>query len=222
MASALRCGVRLIDTASIYKNEEHVAEGIARSGIAREEVVLVSKASAYEAKGYDETLAALRASLQRLRTTYLDLYLLHWPGIARVKHGSERHATARAEAWRALEEAKAEGLCRFIGVSNYEPVHLEVRHRWQYFEASKYNAQERMVTLTQAFWDTLPMGLYCRRQCLRKGQLWAGPPTSCRCLHPLNVDVRCYDKDGQSPTNACLTPPSRARSSLAAAASRRR
>ena len=108
---ALRAGYRMIDTAQVYKNEEGVGAGIAKSGLKREEVFLVSKIwiSNY---GDVRTTEALDESLRRLNTDYVDLMLLHQPFCDRYG------------AWRALEKAYKAGKCRAIGVSNFFADHI--------------------------------------------------------------------------------------------------
>ncbi|WP_372974062.1 aldo/keto reductase [Muriicola sp.] len=110
---ALEEGYRHIDTASIYGNEAGVGEGIRESGVPREEVFLVSKVWNSD-QGYDSAIKAFEASLERLGTDYLDLYLIHWP----VK-GKYR------ETWRALETLYNEKRVKAIGVSNFLSHHLE-------------------------------------------------------------------------------------------------
>ena len=110
---ALESGYRHIDTASIYKNEEGVGEGLRNSGIPREEQFVVSKVWNAD-QGYDSTLRAYDESLKRLRLEQLDLYLIHWP----VK-GQYR------ETWKALEKIYEEGRVRAIGVSNFLQHQLE-------------------------------------------------------------------------------------------------
>lgn len=108
---ALETGYRLIDTAQAYGNEEGVGAAVARSGLKREEVFLVSKVwiSHY---GYEKTKASLEESLKKLRTDYIDLMLLHQPFCDRYS------------AYRALEDACREGKVRAIGVSNFYPDHF--------------------------------------------------------------------------------------------------
>ncbi|TDQ32735.1 aldo/keto reductase [Zeaxanthinibacter enoshimensis] len=110
---ALDAGYRHIDTAAVYNNEEGVGRGIAESGLKREEVFLVSKVWNSD-QGYESTLKAFEASLQRLGTDYLDLYLVHWPVDGKYK-----------DTWRALEKLYAEKKVRAIGVSNFLQHHLE-------------------------------------------------------------------------------------------------
>jgi diketogulonate reductase-like aldo/keto reductase len=110
---ALQAGYRHIDTAAIYNNEEGVGEGIKQSGIPREDIFLVSKVW-NTAQGYDSTVKAFEASLQKLNTDYLDLYLIHWPVKGRYNG-----------TWKALEELYRQKRIRAIGVSNFLQHHLE-------------------------------------------------------------------------------------------------
>lgn len=111
VADALSVGYRLIDTASVYGNEQAVGTAISKSGIAREEMFITTKAWISE-MGYDNTLRAFDASLSRLGLEYLDLYLIHMP------FGDYYGA------WRAMEELYAAGRVRTIGVCNFEPDRL--------------------------------------------------------------------------------------------------
>jgi diketogulonate reductase-like aldo/keto reductase len=110
--AALALGIRHVDTARAYDNEEDVADGIAASGVPRAEVFVTTKLWNSD-HGYDETLRACDASLARLRTDWIDLYLVHWP-VQRVRH----------DTWRAMERILAEGKARAIGVSNYTVAHM--------------------------------------------------------------------------------------------------
>ena len=110
---ALETGYRLIDTASVYENEEEVGQGLQESGMKRDELFITSKVGNDE-QGYEGTLRAYDQSLKRLQTDYLDLYLIHWP----MRH-------TRKETWRALETLYSEKRVRAIGVSNYYEPHLE-------------------------------------------------------------------------------------------------
>lgn len=110
---ALDIGYRSIDTAAVYHNEVEVGEGIRQSGVRREDLFLTTKVWNTD-QGYDSTLAAFDASLQRLDTDYVDLYLIHWP--VRGKF---------TETWRALKDLYDEGCVRAIGVSNFLIHHLE-------------------------------------------------------------------------------------------------
>src|SRR5690606_28335362 len=75
---ALETGYRAIDTAAIYENEKETGEAIRQSGVPREQLFITSKVWNTD-QGYDATLKAFEASLERLGMDYLDLYLTHWP-----------------------------------------------------------------------------------------------------------------------------------------------
>jgi 2,5-diketo-D-gluconate reductase A len=112
---ALGFGYRLLDTAARYGNEVGVGQGIADSGIPREEVFVGTKLRGSD-QGYDSTRRALDDSLNRLGLDYVDLYLIHWPLPRLDKY---------AESWRAMAELLDEGKIRAIGVSNFRPEHLD-------------------------------------------------------------------------------------------------
>jgi diketogulonate reductase-like aldo/keto reductase len=124
VCDALSAGFRHIDTATCYRNEEAVADGILRSGVPRSDIFLTSKLSPKE-QGYDKAVEALHGSLARLGTSYVDLYLIHWPGAAKTPHASPANKVLRTASWRALQDLYFRGLCRAIGVSNYSVQHLE-------------------------------------------------------------------------------------------------
>ncbi|UJL74068.1 aldo/keto reductase [Agrobacterium vitis] len=113
--SALSSGYRHIDTAAVYENEEGVGEGIRSSGIDRGDIFLTTKLWNNE-QGFDNTLKAFDASLKRLGTDYVDLYLIHWPS---------PHRGLFVETWKAFIQLKEEGRARSIGVSNFYPEHLK-------------------------------------------------------------------------------------------------
>lgn len=110
---ALNEGYRHIDTASIYKNEEGVGKGIRESNVDRRDIFVVSKVWNAD-QGYEATLKAFEASLERLGLDYLDLYLIHWPVTDTYK-----------ETWKALEYLYSQKKVRAIGVSNFLQHHLE-------------------------------------------------------------------------------------------------
>ncbi|MEV8062929.1 aldo/keto reductase [Streptomyces antimycoticus] len=112
--SAIEAGYRSIDTAAIYGNEAGVGRALATSGVPREELFLTTKLWNAD-QGYDSTLAAFEASVAKLGTAYVDLYLIHWPTPARDLY---------LDTWRALEKLLADGRTRAIGVSNFQPAHL--------------------------------------------------------------------------------------------------
>ena len=113
--TALDAGYRHIDTAAIYGNEEGVGQGMRDSGVARGDIYLTTKLWNDE-QGYDSTLKAFDASLERLGTDYVDLYLIHWPAPTRERY---------VDTWKAFVKLKEEGRARSIGVSNFNPDHIE-------------------------------------------------------------------------------------------------
>ncbi|EKX40244.1 hypothetical protein GUITHDRAFT_158351 [Guillardia theta CCMP2712] len=121
---AMELGYRAIDTASIYRNEEDIAMGLAASGVRREDVFITSKLAPNE-QGYSKAMSALTSSLQRLNTSYLDLYLIHWPGAAKTPLESPANKRLRLESWQALEDALKLGMIRRAGVSNFCVRHLQ-------------------------------------------------------------------------------------------------
>ena len=112
---ALEVGYRHIDTAMIYRNEAAVGRAIASSGIARDELFVTTKLWNSD-QGATATPEALATSLELLGLEYVDLYLIHWPAPLRDEY---------VASWLALEELHQQGLARAIGVSNFEPEHLE-------------------------------------------------------------------------------------------------
>ncbi|ORC92533.1 prostaglandin F synthase [Trypanosoma theileri] len=109
---AIEAGYRHIDTASFYKNEGGVGQGIRDSGIPREKVWITTKLWNAD-HGYDKALAAFDRSCKLLGVNYIDLYLIHWPGKSKY-----------VETWKALEKLYEDKKVRAIGVSNFEPHHL--------------------------------------------------------------------------------------------------
>lgn len=112
VADAISLGYRLIDTATIYNNEEAVGSGIRQSGINREELFVTSKVWVDDS-GYENTKKAFQTSLDKLGLDYLDLYLIHRP------RGDLKGT------WKAMVELYKENKIRAIGVSNFEPAQLK-------------------------------------------------------------------------------------------------
>ncbi len=107
VADALSVGYRLIDTAQAYANEEGVGAAIAKSGIPREEIFLVTKVWISNA-GEEKAAASIDESLRKLQTDYIDLLLIH------QAYGDV------FGTWRAMEKAYKAGKVRAIGVSNFQ------------------------------------------------------------------------------------------------------
>lgn len=115
VAGALRLGYRHIDTAALYENERGVGEGVRASGLPREEVFVTSKVW-NDAHGLDATRRAFDESMAELGLEHLDLYLIHWPAPRQNRF---------VEAWKAMIALRDEGRVRSIGVSNFEPHHVQ-------------------------------------------------------------------------------------------------
>ena len=114
---ALAVGYRHIDTAEMYRNEAGVRDGIAGSGVDRADVYITSKLN----NGFhepDDARRAFETTLEELGTDHVDLFLIHWP--LPTLYDGDYVAT-----WRTLEEFKADGRARSIGVSNFQVAHLE-------------------------------------------------------------------------------------------------
>jgi 2,5-diketo-D-gluconate reductase A len=114
ISAALRVGYRHIDTAALYGNEQETGRAIADSDIPRAQLYVVTKLWNTD-QGYDSTLRAFEASMDRLGLDYLDLYLIHWPQPALNKF---------VDTFKAFAHLRDQGRIRSIGVSNFEPEHL--------------------------------------------------------------------------------------------------
>jgi 2,5-diketo-D-gluconate reductase A len=115
VSDALEAGYRHIDTAAIYGNEEGVGRAIAASGLSRGELYITTKLF-NEDQGTQSAYDAVQSSLEKLGLEQVNLYLIHWPSPARDLY---------VESWKALEQIRAKGQTRSIGVSNFLVPHLE-------------------------------------------------------------------------------------------------
>lgn len=115
--NAIKCallnGYRSIDTATYYQNEYSVGKAILESGVLRDEIFLTTKIWNSQ-QGYATTIRAFEESLEKLQTSYLDLYLIHWP-----------QPGTTFDTWKAMEELYNKGRIRAIGVSNFLIPHLK-------------------------------------------------------------------------------------------------
>ncbi|MCW2844844.1 MAG: aldo/keto reductase [Nocardioides sp.] len=117
MAKAFEAGYRHIDTAQMYGNEQGVGDAIAASGIARDELYVTTKLN----NGFhrpDDARRELAASLERLQLDHVDLVLIHWPL-------PTRYDGDYVSTWRALVDFQKSGGATSIGVSNFQPDHLD-------------------------------------------------------------------------------------------------
>ncbi len=158
---ALNAGIRHIDTAVAYFNEEEVGQAVRESGIPREEIFVTSKLWLQD-YGYEAAKKAIDTSLRKLGFDYIDLYLMHQP------YGEVEELVG---AWKAMEEAKAEGKIRSIGVSNmtvkiwnkYIPHFTSMpsvnQVEWNpYFQQKELTALMRENNVTIESWGPLGQG----------------------------------------------------------------
>jgi len=115
VSTAIKAGYTSIDTAKIYGNEVGVGKAIANSGVRREDLFITTKLWNAD-QGYDNTLAAFDASLEKLGLDYVDLYLIHWP--------TPEYDTY-VDSYKALEKLYHDGKVKAIGVCNFNIAHLE-------------------------------------------------------------------------------------------------
>ena len=113
--AAIKSGYRLIDSATNYDNEGIVGKAIRHSGVPRSEFCITSKLPG-KYHDYESARDAIQESLARMGIDYFDLFIIHWPLPKRGLY---------VEAWQALVDAQKQGLIRSIGVSNFEPEHLD-------------------------------------------------------------------------------------------------
>ncbi|WP_010551938.1 aldo/keto reductase [Brachybacterium paraconglomeratum] len=158
---AIDAGYRHIDTAAGYQNEGGVGRAVKAADVPREDLFITTKL-ANEDQGFDSAKAALDASLEKLDTDYVDLYLIHWASPQRGKY---------LESWKALIELQQEGKAKSIGVSNFPipqleeiiaetgvvPVmhQIELHPQFQQSELRRYHAEKGI--LTEA-WSPLGQG----------------------------------------------------------------
>lgn len=114
-SDALQMGYRLVDGAAIYGNEVDMGEGIAASGIPRDDIFVTTKVW-NDRQGYASTLQAVSESLKRLKLDRLDLCLIHWPCAARDQY---------VDTWRALIKLRDAGTITSIGTSNFNATELD-------------------------------------------------------------------------------------------------
>ena len=117
---ALSCGYRYIDTAAFYQNEDVIGQAVRDSNIPREELFLATKVWKTELS-YIKTRKSIENSLRKLQTDYVDLLMIHWP---KEYPGDPEWKEKLSESWRAMEDAREEGLVRDLGLSNFLPHHI--------------------------------------------------------------------------------------------------
>ena len=117
MATALEVGYRHIDTAQMYGNEAGVGAGLKNSGLTRDDVYVTTKLNNTFHRP-DDARREIDASLERLGLDQVDLFLIHWPL-------PTQYDGDFVQTWQALIEAQKAGRTRSIGVSNFQPAHLD-------------------------------------------------------------------------------------------------
>lgn len=144
---AFDIGYRHIDTAQGYRNEREVGIAVADAELDRSEFFITSKLGSSHI-GYDAALSGFDATIAALNVEVLDLYLIHWP-LATVRDFTE--------TWRAFERVYADGRVRAIGVSNFQPAHLqrlfdecEIVPAVNQIEAHPYLSQEELLEFDAA------------------------------------------------------------------------
>ena len=158
VADAISLGYRLIDTATVYGNEESVGAGIKKSGINREELFVTSKVWVDDSR-YEKAKKAFQTSLDKLGLDYLNLYLIHRP------RGDVKGS------WKAMEDLYKEGKIKAIGVSNFEANHLDELMSYAkikpavnqieshaFFQQDKANQALRQYGIQMEAWSPLAQG----------------------------------------------------------------
>ncbi|XP_049283663.1 aldose reductase A-like [Anopheles funestus] len=126
---ALGAGYRHIDTAVVYRNEEYIGSALKtllpKYNLKREDIFITSKLISQAGKDEGFVEQMVRRSLANLQTDYLDLYLIHWPGVSGMQVTHPDNVKYRKETWKALCKMQKGGYLRSIGVSNYTVKHLK-------------------------------------------------------------------------------------------------
>lgn len=117
--TAIECGYRFFDTASLYETEKYLGQAVKESGIPREEFIIETKLWTDE---MDDAKAALERSLKRLQMDYVDLYLIHWP---KATEEQEDWKEQDLKVWEQMEQLVCEGKVKRLGLSNFLPHHLK-------------------------------------------------------------------------------------------------
>lgn len=164
---AIEAGYRHIDCAAVYQNENEVGEGIARAiseGLVKREELFVTSKLWNNSHKKEDVLPALQKSLTDLKLEYVDLYLIHWPiafkpGVGFPKERDDFYTYEEVpigETWKAMQELKAKGLAKHIGVSNFnqdklkEVLELDGQTpEMNQVEMQPYLPQEKLVDFCQ-------------------------------------------------------------------------
>ncbi len=210
---AVDLGINAIDTAESYGNglSERVI-GRAIKGYKRDEIFIITKVS-YDHLRYDDLIKAAGASLKRLETSYIDLYLIHWP----------HHYVPLRETLKAMERLWSEGKVRYIGVSNFplpmlraarehlsrtdiaaNQVHYNLLYREIEKELLPYMIQENIAV--QAY-DPLALGFLIGRKEIRDEYRWyrLARPEIVEAIQPLVKEIKAIAAElGKTPAQVVL------------------
>ena len=114
--TAYSCGYRLFDTAVMYNNEQLIGQSIKKLKLPRNDLFLTTKIIPQDMT-YEKAKQSIDKSIKKLNTNYIDLVLIHWPGVTNPQQ--------RIDVWKALEEAVGQGKVKSIGLSNFLKKHIE-------------------------------------------------------------------------------------------------
>ena len=154
---SLKAGFRSIDTAAVYRNEEDIGYALKsllpKYNLERNNIFITTKLSPSENGNAEGIEQSVQRSLQALNITYIDLYLIHWPGASRIPENSINNRSLRAKTWKILVDLQKQGILRSIGVSNYTVNHLEQLQRdcedvppaVNQFECHPHYRQEQLI-----------------------------------------------------------------------------
>lgn len=127
-SEAISSGYRLFDTGTLYNNDEFIGDVVydklSSQELQRDEVFIETKIAPWQ-HGKENTNTAVMDSLKRLKLSYLDLVLVHWPGVAKTPPSDSKNKLMRKETWMELENLVSMGKIKSIGVSNYGENHLK-------------------------------------------------------------------------------------------------
>lgn len=127
-SEAISSGYRLFDTGTLYGNDEFIGDVVydklSKQEIKRDDMFIETKIAPWQ-HGRQNTNTAVMDSLKRLKLSYIDLVLVHWPGVAKTPPNDPKNREIRAETWQELENLVSLGKIKSIGVSNYNENHLQ-------------------------------------------------------------------------------------------------
>ncbi|XP_074102596.1 uncharacterized protein LOC141529795 [Cotesia typhae] len=127
---ALGIGYHSIDTAAVYRNEEDIGYALKsllnKYALERDDIFITTKLAPSDNGNPQRIRKAVEISLKALGTSYIDLYLIHWPGTGGIPEDSIENIKLRSITWQTLIDLKSQGFLRSIGVSNYTIKHLQL------------------------------------------------------------------------------------------------